>query len=85
MSPLEEQASSCQSMAIKINDEFDQMSKLLNKWLACDRADESNHWMYYKLQDWLKKLDDQVNLYDEEVTEVELLEGLQEKGDIVFN
>ena len=72
-------------MAHAIETEIDKMLNLLNDWTDCDRANEDNHWMYYKLKAWLKKLDKQVEQYGHEVAEAELLEGLHEKGDIVIN
>ena len=85
MTPLEEQASRCHTMAHRIDEEINTMNLLLHRWQNCDRSDTDNHWMYHDLQKRLADLNEQVENYSQEVTQAELLEGLHEKGDIILN
>ena len=85
MSPLEEQANECHTMGHSIETEMNEMFSLLDEWTGCDRTNTDNHWMYNKLQVWVKELNDRVSDYSHEVAEAELLEGLHEKGDIILN
>ena len=85
MTPLEEQASRCHTMAQGIDQEINTMNLLLHRWQSCDRSDTDNHWMYHDLQQRIADLNEQVENYSQEVTQAELLEGLHEKGDIILN
>jgi len=85
MSPLEEQASSVSALGQKLTIEIDSMNQLLEEWLKCDQANEDNHWMYYDCQNMIDELEQKLNMYHEQVVEVELLESIQENGDITYN
>ena len=85
MSPLEEQSSSVSVLGQKLTTEIDSMNQLLEEWLGCDRANDDNHWMYYDCQNMIYELDQKLNMYHEQVVEVELLESIHENGDITYN
>ena len=56
MSPVNQQAQVCRSMSTNLENEFADMFALMEQWKHCDHADEDNHWMFYKLEDWTKSL-----------------------------
>ena len=85
MTPLEEQAGQCQTMALQLGTEIDEMTSLLAKWQNCDRSNENYHWMYEKLTQWIERLNEQVEEFGKEVAEAELLEGLHESGQTIIN
>jgi hypothetical protein len=85
MSPLNQQAQVCRSMSTNLENEFTDMFALLEQWKQCDPADKSNHWMYYKLENWTDSLKVVIEEYDQEVCEVELLEELGNHGSVILN
>ena len=85
MTPLEEQAGTCQTMALQLGTEIDEMASLLAQWQNCDRSNVKYHWMYDKLTQWIEKLNVQVEEFGKEVAEAELLEGLHESGQTILN
>tara|TARA_A100001201_G_scaffold19111_1_gene21482 strand:- start:875 stop:1132 length:258 start_codon:yes stop_codon:yes gene_type:complete len=85
MTPLEEQAGQCQTMALQLSTEIDEMTSLLAKWQNCDRSNEQYHWMHTRLTQWIEELNVQVEEFGKEVAEAELLEGLHESGQTILN
>ena len=85
MSPVNQQAQVCRSMSTNLENEFADMFALMEQWKHCDRADEDNHWMFYKLEDWTKSLKEEIEDYNREVCEVELLEEIGNHGSVILN
>ena len=65
MTPLEEQAGTCQTMALQLGTEIDEMTSLLAQWQNCDRSNVKYHWMYYDLQQRIADLNEQVENYSQ--------------------
>ena len=74
------EVSRVQATSKHIEFELQQFMDLLKQWMCCDQANQDNHYMYYKLIDWLNVLQHKVNDLELSVAELELLERIYECG-----
>lgn len=74
------EVSRVQATSKHIEFELSEFMCLLKDWMNCDQANEDNHYMYYKLIDWLNVLQHKVNDLELSVAELELLERIYECG-----
>ena len=69
-----------QATSKHIEFELQEFMSLLKEWMSCDQANEDNHYIYYRLIEWLNVLQHKVNDLELSVAELEFLEHVYECG-----